>query len=97
MARYKLPTYREGTEILHLPEVTRALHAVADVIAPRARQLATSEGLDEFAAAVSVKDGTRPKGRPYSYVIADTPEGERDEWGDTNTARHRILRRAGGV
>lgn len=95
--RYVPPTWREGTEILQLDGVRKALHQTAEKIAPRAKSIARSEGFDEFAASITVEDGTRPKGRPYSYVLADTPEGERREYGDSNTGRRRILRRAGGV
>lgn len=95
--KYIPPTYREGTEILQLPAVRQALAKAANRVAPRAKSIARGEGLSEFAAAITVQDGTRPKGRPYSYVLADTPDGERTEFGDTNTARRAILRRAAGT
>lgn len=96
-ARYEPPSYPQGTEIVQLLKVRRALTVQALRIAPRARSLARSEGLDSAARSVHVKEGTRPKGRPYSYVIMDHEDGEKHEFGDTNTARRRILGRAGNA
>jgi hypothetical protein len=95
--RYVPPSYREGTKILQRPQVRKALRARAEQIAPRANALARAAKLDEAAASIEVRNGIRPKGRPYSYVVMDHPDGEKNEFGDTNTARRRILGRAAGT
>ena len=38
----------------------------------------------------SVESGTRPKGRPFSYVVSNNVD---QEWGDRYTERRRILGR----
>lgn len=93
-----LMTYGEGEAILNLPGVKDALHKIAaDQVLPKAEHLATEAGLTNFAAALVVEDGVRPKGRPYSRVVADRDDAAKYEFGDDNTARYRILGRASGV
>lgn len=70
---------------------------VADKIAAKAKAIALKEGLTQYADSIQVTEGQRPKGRGFREVIADTPDGEKREWGDTDTARLRILGRASGV
>lgn len=68
------------------PGVREAVEKVADRIAKAAEK----EGGDR-PTDVWVESGTRPAGRPYSYVNSDDVEGE---WGSPMTARRRRLGRA---
>lgn len=54
----------------------------------RAESLAASEGVELESEVIS---GTRPKGRPYSRVQS---RNVGQEWGDSKTARRRVLGRA---
>lgn len=78
-------------------KVTEALDKVADAILPTAKALAEAKGLTVYAASLSSTSGTRPKGRTYAEVIADTEDATTYEYGDTNTERLRILGTAAGV
>ena len=69
-------------------KVRTALAARADQIATRARAIADDE---EVEVTITRKDGTRPKGRPYSRVTSDNVDAE---WGTSKTRRSRILGRA---
>lgn len=77
--------YRGIGELMREPGIRAALHDRAEVIASRARQLATAERLK---AEIEVTDGTRPRGRPYSQVSAEHPDGG---WGGTDTQRTDLL------
>ncbi len=70
-------------------KVRAGLKARGAPIAARAQQIAAAE---KVKGEVSTSEGTRPKGRPYARVTADAGQ----EFGDTNTARRRILGRAAG-
>ncbi|MFD7319229.1 hypothetical protein [Streptomyces sp. NPDC059883] len=83
-----------------LPEVMRsetvrgALKQEADRIAPLARALARSEISPEFAASIAVVEEIRPRGRPTAAVVADRPDAEAHEHGDSTHTRRRVLGRA---
>ncbi|EYT84021.1 hypothetical protein CF54_04000 [Streptomyces sp. Tu 6176] len=81
-------------EIMQSQEVRGALKAQADEIAPRARSLARGTISEEFAEAIRVQEEIRPRGRPTAKVIADRDDAASHEYGDSNTARRRILARA---
>jgi hypothetical protein len=69
-------------------KVTRAaLRAKAEKLANRADSLGASEGVEINAR---VKEGTRPKGRPYARVESDNVS---QEYGDREYERRRILGR----
>lgn len=68
--------------------VRRALRKKADMKQVRAEQIAASEGVELKS---QVKEGTRPKGRPYARV--ESPNVGQ-EWGDGIVERKRILGRA---
>lgn len=68
--------------------VRAALDERRDRVARRARSIAAQEGVDPH---IGTSSGTRPRGRPYARVTADADQ----EWGNSNTARRRILGRAG--
>jgi hypothetical protein len=89
--------YRAIGEIMRSQPVRRALRERAEPIAERARALARSDGLDELAEAIRIEDGTRPRGRPYSQVVIDHPDGEIYEFGTTKTEARRLLGRAADV
>lgn len=97
MATKFVPDYQGIGDVMRTDEVRNALHQVAAQIAPQARAIAEGEHLDVFADAITVEDGTRPKGRSFSRVTADDPDAEAHEFGDTNTQRRRVLGRAAGV
>lgn len=91
-------TYSEGQEIINLPGVKAVLHDVAaNTILPKASGLAAKAGLANVAADLRVVDGVRPKGRPYSRVEIDSDNSDAFEFGDSQTARYRILGGAAGV
>lgn len=92
-----VPDYSGIREVMQSDKVREALHHHAEQILPRAKELAKAAKLPEFAVSLKVEDGTRPKGRPYSRVTADHPDGEKIEWGDTNTNRRRILGQAANI
>ena len=70
--------------------VREALAAKARTLASRANSLGSSGGVDMNA---NVREGTRPKGRPFANV--ESPNVSQ-EWGDSNTERRRILGRTVG-
>ena len=74
-------------EAMQSAPVREALAKRRDRIARRAETIAANEGIDPH---ITTSEGTRPKGRPYARVTADADQ----EWGNTNTARRRILGRA---
>jgi len=84
-------------EVMRSAQVRQGLRTVADRIEPRAKTLARAEIGDDFADAIRVEEDTRPKGRPTARVIADREDAEQHEFGDTNTARRRILGRSAQV
>lgn len=71
--------------------VRRALEQKADAGVSRVNALGASEGVEMDA---KVESGTRPQGRPYSYIVS-TNIGQ--EWGDRWTERRRIMGRAATV
>ncbi|HET9381323.1 MAG TPA: hypothetical protein VFP69_10890 [Streptomyces sp.] len=81
-------------EIMRSQTVRGALRKTADEIAPRARALAREEISEEFADSIEVVEELRPRGRPTAAVVADRPDAESHEYGDTGTERRRILGRA---
>lgn len=84
-------------ELMQSDEIRAELHDVAEKILPVAQRLAGAAKQHAFQAALKLQDGTRPKGRPYSRVIADYPDGEKVEFGDTAHARRRILGQAANI
>lgn len=68
--------------------VRRALRARAGRVQARAEQLAAQ---DEVELESRVYDGTRPRGRPFARVESHNVG---QEWGDSKTARRRVLGRA---
>lgn len=70
---------------------------VAQQIFDEAQRLARAEGLSAYADSMRITTGARPKGRGFREVIADDPDGEKYEWGDSDTERRRILGQAAGV
>lgn len=81
-------SYEQLGDIARSEPVRRALREKAKPIAARARRIAASEGVD---VEVSVSDGTRPKGRPYSRVSMTPGDVEH---GTAYTERRRILGRS---
>ncbi len=75
---------------------TRAARATAKRVLAEAKRLARQAGLDAFADSLTIDATPRPKGRGQIRIIADTPDAEKVEFGDSATARHRILGRAAG-
>lgn len=74
-------------QVMTSPGVRAALVAKARELATRADALGKAEGVDINA---TVREGTRPKGRPFAYVeSANTAQ----EWGDRYTERRRVLGR----
>ena len=67
--------------------VRAALAAKAQTLRGRVNSLGASEGVEMEAY---VESGTRPKGRPFSYVVSNNVD---QEWGDRYTERRRILGR----
>lgn len=72
-------------------------HVAEQVLAATQSLAADDDELTQFGAALRIDTGTRPKGRGYRRVIADTPDGEALEWGDNVTTRRRILGQAAGI
>jgi hypothetical protein len=70
------------------PKTRAALAAKAARVRGRAEALAGSEKVKLDA---STSSGTRPKGRPYARVSSPNVA---QEWGNSKTARRRILGRA---
>lgn len=85
------------TAIMRLPRVRAALKQRADAIAAEAKSIARSEIDTDFANQIRVSEEIRPGGRPTAKVEATRADAERYEYGDTNTARRRVLGRAAGV
>lgn len=85
---------RATGEIMRSEPVRKALKAEADRIAPVARAIARSEGLEEFADSIEVVEETRPRGRPTAAVVADREDAADHEHGTSSTPRRRILGRA---
>ncbi|WP_256094754.1 hypothetical protein [Streptomyces sp. EN27] len=81
-------------EIMRSAPVRKALKAEADRIAPVARSIARSEGLEEFADSIEVVEEIRPRGRPTAAVVADREDATDNEYGTSSTPRRRILGRA---
>lgn len=85
------------------PKVKAALRARAEQILPRAKRLAYDAGANAFAESLHIVDGERPGTkppadgfrRPYSQVVADSPDAEAHEYGAQNVPKQAILRRAG--
>ena len=91
MAFKYLPDYAGVGELMRSDAVTEALSEVSAKMLPEARSLAAAANLPEYAAALRVEDGVRPKGRPFSRVIADDPAATAHEYGDGHVPRRRIL------
>jgi hypothetical protein len=68
--------------------VRAALRKRADRIHSRAQSIASSESVELES---EVTEGTRPRGRPYARVQS---RNVGQEWGDSKTARRRVLGRA---
>ncbi|MCR8947231.1 hypothetical protein NW249_34660 [Streptomyces sp. OUCMDZ-4982] len=81
-------------EIMRSAPVRKALKTEADKIAPVARAIARSEGMEEFARSIEVVEETRPRGRPTAAVVADREDAADSEFGTSSTPRRRILGRA---
>jgi hypothetical protein len=94
MAFKFIPDYSGVGEIMRDEAVLAALHTTAAEILPKAVSLAEAATLPEYAAALRVEDGIRPKGRPFSRVIADDPQATAVEYGDGHVPRRRILGQA---
>ncbi|MBW8171795.1 hypothetical protein K0651_01865 [Ornithinimicrobium sp. Arc0846-15] len=73
---------------MQAPAVRAGLSARADKVSTRAKAIAASEDVD---MKIQRRDGTRPKGRPYSRVSTDNAD---QEWGTSNTEKRRVLGRA---
>ncbi len=78
-------------EVMRSDQVQAALHDAAVPILARAKALAGQAKLDEYEKSLRIEDGVRPKGRPFSRVVADHQDATAIEWGDTNVKRRRIL------
>lgn len=78
-------------ELMRSEQVRAALHDAAIPILVRAKALAGQAKLDEYEKSLRIEDGVRPKGRPFSRVVADYQDATAFEWGDTNKGRRRIL------
>jgi len=89
-----IPDYEGIGELMRSADVRAALHDTAEQVWARAKSFAGEAKLDAYEASLRVEDGTRPKGRPFSRVVADDASAEAIEWGDTHVARRRILGRA---
>lgn len=89
-----IPDYAGIGDVMRSDEVRAALHDTAEQVWARAKSFAGEAKLDAYEASLRVEDGTRPKGRPYSRVVADDASAEAIEWGDTHVVRRRILGRA---
>jgi hypothetical protein len=74
-----------------------AIQEAAHKILSEAVRLAEEAHEDDFAASLHVDTGARPKGRGYARVVADSPDAESVEWGDSNKDRRRILGQAAGI
>ncbi|WP_263170681.1 hypothetical protein [Streptomyces sp. SCSIO ZS0520] len=81
-------------EVMASAPVRSALRAQAEEIVPRARALARAEVGEEFADSITVSEEIRPRGRPTAKVVADRADAEAHEYGDSSTARRRVLGRA---
>lgn len=77
-------------EAMQSAAVRAALHRKAVEVEARAKSIAGTEGL---SGEMSVKDGTRPKGRPYSRVTYTNSE---QEYGTQFVPKARVLGRAAG-
>ena len=93
-----VPDYEGIGEVMRSEAVAAELHRVAETVLSRARSLASQQGETAFANALRVDDGVRPKGRPYSRVVADDAAAEGVEFGsNTHPIRRRILGQAAEV
>ncbi|KFG07476.1 hypothetical protein [Streptomyces scabiei] len=81
-------------EVMQSAPVRDALREKAEEIVPRAQALARAEIGEEFAESIAVSEEIRPQGRPTAKVVADRADAEAHEYGDSTTARRRILGRA---
>ncbi|WP_394621299.1 hypothetical protein JNUCC0626_20040 [Lentzea sp. JNUCC 0626] len=79
-------------QVVDLPAVRATLARTAREVAARAQALARQENAE---ATISVEDGTRPKGRSYSRVVADDYADH--EFGTAKRKRTRLLGRAAGT
>jgi hypothetical protein len=86
-----IPDYSGIGELMRSDEVRQALAHTSEEMLPIAQGLAAQANLPAYAAALRVEDGTRPKGRPFSRLIADDPDATAIEHGDTHVPRRRIL------
>lgn len=68
--------------------VRAALRARAERVRARAEQIAAGEDVELES---SLSEGTRPRGRPYARVSS---RNVGQEWGDSKTARRRVMGRA---
>lgn len=87
MARVEISD-RLVREAMRQQVVREALAKKARDKQARAEQIAATEGVEIESR---VTEGTRPKGRPYARVQSANVG---QEWGDSKTARRRILGRA---
>lgn len=98
MPRPLIPRYvpsREGVADASVEAMAEAAaQAVAERIAEEARRLATEQKLPDLAASIRVVTKTRPKGRGQIMVVADHEDAAKLEFGDSATARYRILGQA---
>lgn len=83
------------------PPTRAALTDRARQILPVAVGIARSEGAAEFAASLRIESGTRPGAhssegirRPFSRVIATSPDAVGREHGDVNVQKQAIMARA---
>ena len=90
-------SYRQIGEVMRSQPVRDALAERARPIAAAARSIAAAEGLHEMAGAITVREGTRPRGRPYAQVVAEHPRATEWEFGSSAIDARRVLGRAAGV
>lgn len=88
MSRGATGSYGLLGQAMRSNEVRKALRARAEKVRSAAESIASSEGVE---LNTTVTEGTRPKGRPYARVASPNVA---QEWGDSNTARRRVLGRA---
>ena len=88
MANRFEPNFDGVKAVMQSPGVRAALRVRAEAVKSRANS-------DDPELGAYVRDGTRPKGRPYSRVISD--DGAEREFGSSKTARRRTLGRAAGL
>lgn len=89
MARVEI-SYEFIQKAMQAGPVRDALAARARKVRSRAESIAAGEGVELNS---TVREGTRPKGRPYARV--ESPNVSQ-EWGSANVDRKRVLGRAAG-